>query len=150
MKIAILEDHEPLMEALCETVRSLEPSAEVVGCTRWDELESMLGLLAIDLILMDMRLDECLGIEIIPRIHELSPDSRIVVVSAFMDQDLLLRSLNLKIDGFLSKWAPMEQFSLGLAAVLQGESRFDDPLPGRRSAAPIAVQGGHAQPVSPL
>jgi len=120
MKVAILDDYVPLMEAMCDTVRSLDPAAEVVGCTRWDELESILGLLAVDLVLMDMRLNECLGIELIPRIHELSPQSRIVVVSAFMDQDLLMRSLNLKIDGFLSKLVPIEQFSLGLSAVLRG------------------------------
>lgn len=133
MKVAILEDYVPLMEAMCESVRCLQPGAEVVGCTRWDELEPLLGLLSVDLVLMDMRLNECLGIELIPRIHELSPESRVVVVSAFMDQDLLLRSLNLKIDGYLSKLLPIEHFSLGLSAVLRGESHFDDPAVCNRS-----------------
>lgn len=145
MKVAILEDYPSLMEALCETVRSLDPGTEVVGCTRWDELEPLLGLLAVDLVLMDMRLSDCLGIELIPRIHELSPHSRIVVVSAFMDQDLLMRSLNLRIDGYLSKRVPIERFSLGLSAVLRGESHFDDPTPSSR---PPSGSEPRPQPVS--
>lgn len=128
MNVAILDDHRLLVDALTQAVLTHQPEAQVTGCTRWDELEQALMRDSFDLVLMDMRLSECLGVELLPQIHEMAPAARVVLVSAFTSQELLLKSLNLGIAGYLSKTGPMESFQRGLAAVLRGERHFDSPM----------------------
>ena len=36
-----------------------------------------------DLVLLDLRLPDCLAADVVPRLHEVSPDSRILVFTAF-------------------------------------------------------------------
>lgn len=125
MNVAILDDHQLLAEALASSIQSHDPSAEVNCFNRWEDMEAHLAGNACDLVFLDMRLTECLGVELIPVIHQMSCNTRIVVVSAFANGELINKCLNLGIVGFISKTSPIEVFHRGLAAILAGKTFFD-------------------------
>lgn len=128
MKIAFLDDHPQLSEAIATAVRQTLPQVEIRCFTRWADLEPELVPSQFDLLFLDMRLEDCLGAELIPSILETSPQTRIVVLSAFAQQDLLLKCLNLGIAGYISKTSPIETLLEAVQTVIQGGTYFDENL----------------------
>ncbi len=56
-----------------------------------------------DLVITDLRMPGMDGLEMIRRIRDLSDDVCIVIASAFSDQQTLLSSINLAVNGFVTK-----------------------------------------------
>ena len=91
MKIAFLDDHPQLAETFAKMIRKSFPDAAIDCHGGWEDLEPVLVGMQYDILFLDMRLDDCLGAELIPAIREASPNTRIIVLSAFAQQDLLLK-----------------------------------------------------------
>jgi DNA-binding NarL/FixJ family response regulator len=128
MKIAFLDDHPQLAEAIASAIQQTLPDVEVQCFTRWADLEPELVPCQFDLLFLDMRLEDCLGAELIPSILETSPQTRIIILSAFAQQDLLLKCLNLGIAGYISKTSPIETLLEAVQTVIQGGTFFDENL----------------------
>lgn len=128
MKIAFLDDHLLMAESLAEAVRQKFPEAEVCCYGNWAALEADLNVKRFDLVFLDMRLEECLGAELIPYLKETSADTRVAIISAFASRDLLIKCLNLGICGYISKTSPIGTLLKAVADIIQGGSYFDDGL----------------------
>lgn len=96
------------------------PGTQVDCYSHWSELEPTLVPEQYDLLFLDMRLEDCLGAELIVPIQELSPKTRIVLLSAFAQNDLLIKCLNLGIVGYISKTSPIETLLEAVNAVAAG------------------------------
>ncbi|MFM7213274.1 MAG: response regulator transcription factor [Verrucomicrobiota bacterium] len=128
MKIAFLDDHPQLAEAIAEMIRQSLPDTTVDCFTRWADLEPELVAAQFDVLFLDMRLEDCLGAELIAPIQESSPQTRIVVLSAFAQKDLLLKCLNLGIAGYIAKTSPIELILKAIQTVIDGGTFFDENL----------------------
>ena len=128
MKIAFLDDHLLMAESLAEAVRQRFPDAEACCYGNWVALEADLNVKRFDVVFLDMRLEECLGAELIPYLKETSADTRIVIVSAFASRDLLIKCLNLGICGYISKTSPIGTLLDAITEILRGGSYFDEGL----------------------
>ncbi|NBP23023.1 MAG: DNA-binding response regulator [Proteobacteria bacterium] len=128
MKIAFLDDHPQLAEAIAGAVAAALPGTQVDCYSHWSELEPTLVPEQYDLLFLDMRLEDCLGAELIVPIQELSPKTRIVLLSAFAQNDLLLKCLNLGIVGYISKTSPIETLLKAVNAVAAGGTFFDENI----------------------
>jgi len=58
----------------------------------------------------------------------LSPKTRIVLLSAFAQNDLLIKCLNLGIVGYISKTSPIETLLEAVNAVAAGGTFFDENI----------------------
>jgi len=128
MKIAFLDDHPQLAEAIAGAVASAIPGTQVACYSHWSELEPTLVLEQYDLLFLDMRLEDCLGAELISPILELSPKTRIVLLSAFAQNVLLIKCLNLGIAGYISKTSPIETLLKAVTTVAEGGTFFDENI----------------------
>ncbi|MFM8880035.1 MAG: response regulator transcription factor [Verrucomicrobiota bacterium] len=128
MKIAFLDDHPQLAETFANMIRKSFPDAAIDCHGGWEDLEPVLVGNHYDILFLDMRLDDCLGAELIPAIREASPNTRIIVLSAFAQQDLLLKCLNMGIAGYISKTSPVELLSQAIRSVIDGGTFFDETL----------------------
>jgi DNA-binding NarL/FixJ family response regulator len=87
VKIAFLDDHLLFAESMALAVLHKFPEATVSCFSSWSELEPALNAEGFDLVFLDMRLEDCLGAELVPRIREVYPTTRIAIVSAFASRD---------------------------------------------------------------
>lgn len=94
-----------------------------------------------DIVLSDIRMPVMSGLEMAKRIREVQDDSAIIMLSAYSDEETLLSSINVGVDGFLKKPVSHEdlrrtitQAGLTLAAVRQERKR--------RALALAAVESG--------
>jgi YesN/AraC family two-component response regulator len=56
-----------------------------------------------DIVVTDIRMPRLSGLDMIREIKQAGPDTRIIVISAFSDVDLLLKSIELEVDGYILK-----------------------------------------------
>ncbi len=56
-----------------------------------------------DLVLTDIKMPNMDGMEMLESIHELNRDQKFIIVSAYQDEEKLLRSINLRVLGYFVK-----------------------------------------------
>lgn len=121
MKILIVDDHALFREGLSLLISQLERSAEIflVGDVR-GATERMQEI-AFDLILLDWNLGDISGEEAIKTVQTFNRVSRIVVLSAERDVNIIRKSIDLGASGFIHKdFSPASLIS-AIKSILEGE-----------------------------
>ena len=122
IRILIADDHAIVRRGL-RTLIASEPGMEVVG-------EAADGLAAIeqaralspDVILMDIVMPRLGGLEAIAQIMEHNPQSRILVITSFAEDDKVFPAIKAGALGYLLKDTSPEQLLQSIYAVHRGES----------------------------
>ena len=93
----------------------------VIGeADRGDDAVRLVLDLRPDLVLMDMRLPGCNGIEATRQILSQAPDTRVVIVSAHEDEDYVREALLAHVAGYILKTAPARELIEGVRAAAAG------------------------------
>lgn len=99
----LVDDHE-MVRAGLKTFLDLQADMEVVGET--DTAERALALiprLAPDVVVLDLVLPGMSGVEAVRRIHERHPEAKVVALTSFAGQDLVLPAVRAGVAGYLLK-----------------------------------------------
>ncbi|MEY2966597.1 MAG: hypothetical protein RLY50_647 [Actinomycetota bacterium] len=103
IRVAVCDDHTMVREALAN-VMGTDPNIEAVGTT--DSVASTLALLdayAVDVLVLDVRLNGESGLELARRVVATYPGVRIMVLTAFASEGLLVEAYELGASAFLLK-----------------------------------------------
>jgi len=142
MNILLVEDHPMMADALSLSLGKLERPAQVRRAT---DLQAACQLAAQgpdpDLVMLDLGLPGCSGIEALERFRERFPALPVVVVSGASNPSTINAALDLGAMGFIPKSAPSEVFlsavrlvaSGGIYVPLEALRGAPDAGPGARS-----------------
>ena len=86
----------------------------------------------VDLMIVDLRMPGIGGLEVVRMVNEISPDTEIILLTAFGSTESAVEALRLRIHDYLLKPASPAQI---LASVRMGLSRRDDKLKSREGYA---------------
>jgi DNA-binding NarL/FixJ family response regulator len=152
IRVFVADDQALLRRGLCSLL-ALAPGIELVG-EAGDGAATLAALDALrgerrepEVLLLDIRMPGVTGLEVLRRLGGLGP--RVIVLTTFPDEEVLLESLRLGAVGFLLKDATFEELVEAIELVARGETALrpvtlSKILPGlRRLEAP---SGGSAQP----
>jgi NarL family two-component system response regulator LiaR len=122
IRTLIADDHALLRQGTAELLNR-EPDLEVVG-------EAADGQAAVDLardlrpdvVLMDIRMPGLSGLEATRRIHDLLPDTRILVLTAYDDDEYVLSLLRAGAHGYLLKTSPITELTQAIRQVWAGDT----------------------------
>lgn len=122
------------------------PDMTVVGeATTGEEAIALAARLQPDVVLMDLRMPRCNGIEATRRIVATSPHTGILVLTMHEDDDSVFAALRAGARGYILKGAPKAEMLRAIWAVAAGEAIFS-PAIARRLMGFFAV----ARPAAPL
>jgi len=121
IKVAIVEDHQILVDALKLMLHSNHDFAFVGAANNMAEGLELVKHTAPDVLLLDIRLPDGSGFELVPKVIEASPTTRVVVLTSYTDEATLLRAVDLGVNGFLSKGCSLTEFLDTLRQVAEGK-----------------------------
>lgn len=103
LRFLIVDDYALARETLSEMVTD-HPDWEVVDVAEnGEEAINLVSLSKPEIVLMDIAMPKMNGLEATPPIKALSPDTRIILFSAYSDDGFRQRSLEVGADFFIQK-----------------------------------------------
>lgn len=119
----ILVDDDPFLRESFRYILDQDPAIEVLG-TMADGAEAhrfCLEHAEVELVLMDIRMPGCDGVEGSKRIKADRPELKIVILTTFDDDDYIIEALKHGVSGYLLKNLPPTQIIESLKLVMQGQ-----------------------------
>jgi two-component system NarL family response regulator len=121
IRVLIVDDH----PVVCSGIRNiLEPTMgiDVVGEAHTGaEALQMIELDRPDVVLLDMKLPDMSGVEVIQRIYKSKNSTRVLGLSSYNDREFISQLLNHGASGYLLKEEVPEQIVDAVRGVAQGE-----------------------------
>jgi DNA-binding NarL/FixJ family response regulator len=122
IRIVLADDHALVRQG---TRRMLEEHAElrVVG-EAGDGVEAldMVERLKPDVLILDVRMPKLSGVEVVRRLQGRSVPTRVLVLSAYDDDEYIVALMKAGASGYLLKTAPVEELVEAIRSIHQGES----------------------------
>ena len=125
----VLVDDENLVRAGLRMILESDPRIEVVGeCADGRSAVSMVGTLAPDLVLMDIRMPVMDGLAASEAILQARPDQKILVLTTFNTDDMVLSALKMGASGFLLKDTPPAELMDAINQVAAGRTMLSESV----------------------
>jgi DNA-binding NarL/FixJ family response regulator len=125
----VADDHPAMVEAVVDVLA--ENGVTVVGRARdGEEALAKIETRKPDVALVDVRMPRLSGIELARRIATVSPDTAVVLYTAYGDRALLTEALDAGVRGFVLKEAPLVDLARAVTLVAQGGTYVDPVLGG--------------------
>ena len=140
IRVLVADDQRVVRDGL-RMLLGMLPGVEVIG-TAVDGTDAVRQAVKAvpDVVLMDLHMPNCDGVEAIRRIVREQPSVRVVVLTAYSDDDSVFAALRAGARGFLTKDAGATEIFQAVSAVCAGDAQLD-PSVQRRLIDAIA-QGG--------
>ncbi|MCQ9130823.1 response regulator transcription factor [Streptomyces hilarionis] len=151
-RVVVADDQTVVREGIVMLL-GLLPGVEVVGAAGdGEEAVRLVAELAPDVVLMDLRMPRCDGVEATRRIRAHHPGTQVVVLTTFADDDSLFPALRAGARGYLTKDAGGDEIVRAVHSVLSGDAglspsvqrrlleRLSAPEP-ERAAPPVPPDG---------
>ncbi|MEM8505893.1 MAG: response regulator transcription factor [Cyanobacteria bacterium P01_D01_bin.1] len=121
----LLVDDQPIFREGLASLLSLEEDFEIIGeANHGQESITLAAQLQPDVILMDVRMPVCNGVEATREIHQRFPWIRILVLTTFDEDEYVFQSLEVGALGYLLKSTPANQVAIAIRNLYQGYSQL--------------------------
>ncbi|MET8562202.1 response regulator transcription factor [Streptomyces flaveolus] len=121
-RVVVADDQTVVREGIVMLL-GLLPGVEVVGAAGdGEEAVRLVGELAPDAVLMDLRMPRCDGVEATRRIRSQYPGTQVVVLTTYADDDSLFPALRAGARGYLTKDAGGDEIVRAVHSVLSGDA----------------------------
>jgi DNA-binding NarL/FixJ family response regulator len=137
IRVLIADDQRVVRDGLVMLVGLIE-ELEVVG-TAADGAEAveLAGQERPDVVLMDLRMPEMQGAEATALIRSALPDTQVLVLTTYADDQSLFPALQAGARGYLTKDASAEEIAAAIKAVVSGRTYLDPAVQERLVAAVV-------------
>lgn len=137
--ILLAEDHALVGQGLRAL---LEPEYVVIGPVQdGNQVPAAAADARPDVLLLDLSLPGRNGLDLIPEIRRLSPETRILIVTMHSDQVLVRSAFALGALGFILKDSDIAELRTAIAEVLAGRRYLSPRLPSYPTAGPSSPAG---------
>jgi DNA-binding NarL/FixJ family response regulator len=131
IKVLVADDQKIVREGLVKLL-GLLPGITVIGAAADGEDAVRQALeLRPDVVLMDLNMPRCDGVEATQRLRRLRPDAAVVVLTTYSDDAWLFAALQAGARGFLTKDAGTEEILRAITDVAAGHAQLDPTVQRR-------------------
>ena len=140
IRVLIADDQRAVREGLAMLV-GLTDDIEVVGtAANGVEAVQLASELHPDVVLMDLRMPEMDGGEATGKIRGAEPDTHVLVLTTYADDDSLFPALQAGAHGYLTKDASAEEIERAIRAVADGHTHLDPAIQQRLVATVLSTK----------
>ena len=131
IRILVADDHELFRDGVRALLGSVEGLQIVAEAATGEEAVRIGAELRPDVVLMDIQMPDMDGIEATRRLAEASPDTGVIVVTMFEDDELVFAALRAGARGYILKGAGQAQLLRAIEAVAHGEALYNPRIAER-------------------
>ena len=143
-RVVVADDQTVVREGIVMLL-GLLPGIEVVGAAGdGEEAVRLVAELAQDVVLMDLRMPRCDGVEATRRIRTEHPGTQVVVLTTYADDDSLFPALKAGARGYLTKDAGGDEIVRAVHSVLSGDAGLSPSIQRR-----LLERLSHPEPPQP-
>jgi two-component system, NarL family, invasion response regulator UvrY len=117
-KILLVDDHAAVSKRIGELLASTVPYAEMVAVSSGEEGLALLGQQSFDLVLLDLRLPGCGGIDVLKELRSSKPNLPVIIISSLPESPYATLARRAGARGFVTKSALVQELGLAVRAVL--------------------------------
>lgn len=130
-RVVVADDQTVVREGIVMLL-GLLPGIEVVGSAAdGEDAVRLVAQLAPDVVLMDLRMPRCDGVEATRRIRAEHPGTQVVVLTTYADDDSLFPALQAGARGYLTKDADGDEIVRAIDDVLSGDAGLSPKIQRR-------------------
>jgi DNA-binding NarL/FixJ family response regulator len=131
LRVLVADDQKVVREGLVSLL-SLLPGLDVVGAAvdGEDAVRQALDLHP-DVVLMDLNMPRCNGVEATERLREAQPGTGVVVLTTYAEDAWVFSALQAGARGFLTKDAGAQEIHRAITAVAAGQAQLDPSVQAR-------------------
>lgn len=121
MKFLIADDHELFLQGLEFILHKEYSKVEIVPANNYDGIFEILQTQKdFDLIITDLAMPGTNWLEALQKIHALCPETPIIIISAVFDREILQKTFDIGVSGYVSKSFPNSVIIGAINLVLAG------------------------------
>lgn len=131
VRVLICDDHRILADGLAALLQ-MQPGIEVVAVAgSAEEVVAQSATHRPDVVLMDYELPDGSGVDATPHVIEASPTTRVVILTSFSDDAVLLAAIHAGATGFVTKHSNAAHLADAVRMAAAGESVIPPDLLSR-------------------
>jgi DNA-binding NarL/FixJ family response regulator len=124
IRVIVADDHAVVREGLAGLLANYEDIDVVASVGDGTDAVEIAVAEHPDVVLMDLAMRECNGIEATRAITDAAPEVRVVILTAFSERDQILEAIDAGAVGYLLKDADPEELVRGIRAAVGGDAPF--------------------------
>jgi DNA-binding NarL/FixJ family response regulator len=131
IRVYLADDHELVRYAL-RSLLDCEPDIEIVGeAADGDAAVEHVAELTPDVLVLDMRMPGPGGVEVCRRVKDRSPDTRVLILTSFDDDEEVFGALSVGAAGYLLKGSRADNVAHAVRSVAEGQAVLEDSVAQR-------------------
>jgi DNA-binding NarL/FixJ family response regulator len=125
IRVLVADDQRVVREGLATLLGLLDGVDVVDTASDGDEVLDLAASLRPDVVLMDLRMPRCDGVEATRRLRELDPNIKVLMLTTYADDRSVIDALHAGARGYLTKDAGAEEIHRALDQVVRGQAAID-------------------------
>lgn len=123
MKILIADDHALFRDGLALRLEEIAPEAIILQAASYSQVFKILNNESqIDVLILDVEMPDMPWLESLKQIHNISPKTKVIVVSASEDSRTIRTILATGVRGYIPKRSEIKVFNNALKLIIEGGS----------------------------
>ncbi|MDD4602244.1 MAG: response regulator transcription factor [Bacteroidales bacterium] len=128
ISIFLVDDHQLVRDGIKALLIGVADLVILGEASSGKECFEKIAVTQPDILILDISLPDTSGIEITKRITEEYPNTRVLILSMYTDEDFILNSVKAGARGYLPKNTSREELLNAIYAIYEGEEFFADSI----------------------
>jgi DNA-binding NarL/FixJ family response regulator len=126
--IFLVDDHQLVRDGIKALLMSAEDLTILGEASSGKECFEKIALEPPDILILDISLPDTTGIEITKRVSVEYPQTRVLILSMYTNEDFIFNAVKAGARGYLPKNTSREELLAAIQAIYQGEEFFADSI----------------------
>ena len=122
IKVLVADDHNLIIGSIVKIVEGFDMVSKVYEASSKDEVFKILGRAFIDVLVLDINMGGYNMLDYIEDIRNYHPKIKIIVLTGYSDQSILMEALSKRINAYLTKNTDPNEIYQAFVHVLNGKS----------------------------
>ncbi|HEX8296454.1 MAG TPA: response regulator transcription factor [Chthoniobacteraceae bacterium] len=120
MRLLIIDDHKVVRRGLMSIIAEEYPDAIFAEAASSQAASEMIYASSWDLVLLDINIPGRSGLDVLAEIKAIAPETAVIVISAYPEEDFAVRALKLRAAAYLTKNCVADELLLAMRKALAG------------------------------